>query len=96
MGLSVSGYLRELVLGRLLPARHPIRPIPEVNQDVYVELGRIAGSLRQLADRMDRAERADRQEIRPILELLGAAVADASFKVVGVGDIVRRECSPCR
>jgi hypothetical protein len=81
MSLSVSGYLRTLVLGGPLPARHPIHPIPEVNQDVYVELGRIAGGLRPLANRMDRAEPAVRQEILPVLELLGAGVADASFKV---------------
>ena len=91
MGLSVSGYLRELVLDRPLPTRHPIRPIPEVNQHVYIELGGIAGTLRQLADRMARAQVADRQEVLPVLELLAAAVADASFKVIGVADVGLRQ-----
>jgi hypothetical protein len=85
MGLSLSGYIRRLVLDHPLPSRRPIRPIPEINQDLYVELRRIGVNLNQLAQRMNRAESPDRQEILPVLELLACAVADVTMKVIGAG-----------
>jgi hypothetical protein len=85
MGLSLSGYIRRLVLDRPLPPRRPIRPIPEVNQDLYVELRRIGVNLNRLAQRKSRAESPDRQEILPVLELLAGAVADITVKVIGAG-----------
>jgi hypothetical protein len=91
MGLSLSGYFRRLALDRPLPSRRPIRPIPEVNQDLYVELRRVGVNLNQLAQRMNRAESPDRQEILPVLELLAGAVADITVKVIGAG---RDEASP--
>jgi hypothetical protein len=84
MGLSLSGYLRQLALGRPLPARRPIRPIPNVNQQVYFELSRVAASLDQLAQKMDRAQLADRQQVLPVLELLAGAIADLRQNVIGV------------
>jgi hypothetical protein len=86
MGLSLSGYIRRLVLDHPLPPRRAIRPIPEVNQDLYVELRRIGVNLNQLAQRMNRAESPDRQEILPVLELLAGAVADVTVKVIGASD----------
>jgi hypothetical protein len=85
MGLSLAGYIRRLVLGHRLPSRRPIRPIPEVNQDLYVELRRIGVNLNQLAQRMNRAESPDRREILPVLEMLAGAVADITMKVIGAG-----------
>lgn len=85
MGLSVSGYIRRLVLDRPLPSRRPIRPIPEVNQNIYVELRRIGVNLNQLTQQMNRAESPDRRELLPVLELLAGAVADITVKVIGAG-----------
>jgi hypothetical protein len=91
MGLSISGYVRLVVLGRPIPTRRAIRPIPEVNQDLYVEMRRIGVNLNEIAQRLNRTESPDRREILSVLELLAGAVADITVKVIGAG---RREESP--
>jgi hypothetical protein len=85
MGLSLADYIRRVVLDRPLPSRRAIRPIPEVNQDLYVELRRIGVNLNQLAQRMNRAESPDRREILPVIEMLAGAIADIQMKVIGAG-----------
>ena len=40
LGLSVSTYVRQVVLSRPLPPRRAVRPIPEVNRETYHALGR--------------------------------------------------------
>src|SRR5262245_42598567 len=35
LGLSVSTYMRQVVLSRPLPPRRAVRPIPEINRETY-------------------------------------------------------------
>ena len=35
LGISISTYIRQIVLSRPLPPRRAVRPIPEVNRETY-------------------------------------------------------------
>jgi hypothetical protein len=52
LGLSLSTYVRQVVLSRPLPPRRAVRPIPEVNRETYHELGRLAATVDAVARRM--------------------------------------------
>lgn len=86
LGLSLSGYLRKIVLGQPLPPRRPIRPIPELNQQTYVELGRIGANLNQLTQRVHAGEVKGGRELLAILELLAGALGKLRGQVIGVED----------
>jgi hypothetical protein len=49
MGLSLSAYVRQVVLSRPLPPRRAVRPIPEVNREGYASLAHALANLNQLA-----------------------------------------------
>jgi hypothetical protein len=42
LGISLSTYVRQVVLSRPLPPRRAVRPIADVNRETYHALGRLA------------------------------------------------------
>ena len=52
LGLSISTYMRQVVLSRPLPRRRAVRPIPEVNRETYQDLPR-PGQARRRPQRHD-------------------------------------------
>lgn len=83
MGLSLSGYLRRVVLGQPLPPRRPPRPIPELNREAYVELGRIGANLNQLVNALNERGLPGREQILEILELLTGALGEIRARLIG-------------
>jgi len=45
LGMSVSTYMRQIVLSRPLPPRRAVRPIPEINRETYHGLGKVGADL---------------------------------------------------
>src|SRR5712691_11876653 len=68
LGLSVSTYMRQVVLSRPLPPRRAVRPIPEVNRETYHALGGLAANVNAIARRM--AERRREPGAPEVLEAL--------------------------
>src|SRR5947207_15497845 len=52
LGISLSTYLRQVVLSRPLPPRRAVRPIPEVNRETCYALGKLAADIKATARRM--------------------------------------------
>jgi hypothetical protein len=84
MGLSLSAYLRQVVLGAPLPPRKAIRPIPELNQRTYVELGRVGADLSELVQLIREGARPDHNDFVAILELIARSVGDARRGLLGL------------
>src|SRR5437867_11865330 len=68
LGISLSTYVRQVVLSRPLPPRRAVRPIPEVNRETYYALGRLAADINAIARRM--AERRREPGAPEVLEAL--------------------------
>src|SRR6185436_9299206 len=68
LGISLSTYMRQVVLSRPLPPRRAVRPIPEVNRETYHALGRVGGLLNQVAHRLN--ERRGEEGADDLLEVL--------------------------
>jgi hypothetical protein len=87
MGLSLSTYMRQVVLGRPLPPRRAIRHIPEVNSETYNALGALSATLRELARRMaERSRNPGVGEVLRALELLARLVGKVRAEVLGAGE----------
>lgn len=84
LGLSVSTYIRQVVLSRPLPPRRAVRPIPEVNRETYHALGRLAGDLNAMARRMTEHRREpSSREVLEALELVARFVGSVRAEVLG-------------
>src|SRR5262249_52557849 len=84
MGLSLSTYMRQVVLARPLPPRRAVRPIPEVNRETNHALGRPAGALHQMARRIDeRPNELRTREVLEALELVARLVGIVRAEVIG-------------
>jgi hypothetical protein len=84
LGLSVSTYMRQVVLSRPLPPRRAVRPIPEVNRETYQALGRLAGDLNAMARRMTEHRREpNSREVLEALELVARFVGCVRAEVLG-------------
>jgi hypothetical protein len=84
MGLSLSAYLRQVVLGQPLPPRRAIRPIPEINQQSYIGLGHVAASLGQLVTLVQTGTYPARNELLEILALVAKTVDETRRAVIGI------------
>src|SRR5436309_5399560 len=84
LGISLSTYVRQVVLSRPLPPRRAVRPIPEVNRETYHALGRLAADLNAMTRRMmeDRREPKSR-EVLEALELVARFVGSVRVEVLG-------------
>ena len=84
LGLSVSTYMRQVVLSRSLPLRRAVRPIPEVNRETYHVLGRLAADLNAMARRMTEHRREpSSREVLEALELVVRFVGSVRAEVLG-------------
>ena len=84
LGLSLSTYMRQVVLSRPLPSRRAVRPIPEVNRETYHALGRLAADLNQMARRMsERRTEARAGEVLEALDLVVRLVGLVRAEVLG-------------
>lgn len=84
LGLSLSTYLRQVVLSRPLPPRRAVRPIPEVNRETYHTLGKLAVNLNQIARRMTERRAEPRViEVLQALELVARLLSAIRGEVLG-------------
>jgi len=84
LGLSLSTYMRQVVLSRPLPPRRAVRPIPEVNRETYQALGRLAADLNAIARRMTEHRREpSSREVLEALELVTRFVGSVRAEVLG-------------
>ena len=84
LGLSVSTYMRQVVLSRPLPARRAVRPIPEVNRETYHALGRLAADLNAMARRMnEHRHEPSAREVLEALELVTRFLGPVRAEVLG-------------
>jgi non-ribosomal peptide synthetase component F len=88
MALPLSSYLRRMVLDQPLPPpRERLRPIPEVNRETYVTLGRLGSNLNQIARRMNehRGGDGDAAAVLKVLDHLADALVQIRTEVIGAG-----------
>ena len=84
LGISLSTYVRQVVLSRPLPPRRAVRPIPEVNRETYQALGRLAGDINVIARRMaERRREPGAAEVLEALELVTRFVGTVRAEVLG-------------
>ena len=84
MGISLSTYMRQVVLSRPLPPRRAVRPIPEVNRETYHALGRLAADVDTMARRMaERSREPSAREVLEALELVIRFVGTVRAEVLG-------------
>lgn len=84
LGISVSTYMRQVVLSRPLPPRRAVRPIPEVNRETYHALGRLAADINAIARRMaERRREPGAPEVLEALELVTRFVGTVRAEVLG-------------
>ena len=84
LGLSLSTYMRQVVLSRPLPPRRAVRPIPEINRETYHALGRLAADLNGMARRMTEHRRdPNAHEVLDALELVARFVGSVRAEVLG-------------
>ncbi|SRR6266446_1120909 len=84
LGLSLSTYIRQVVLSRPLPPRRAVRPIPDVNRETYHALGRLAADLNAMARRMTEHRREpSSREVLEALELVARFVGSVRAEVLG-------------
>ena len=84
MGLSLSAYLRRAALGQSLPPRKAVRPIPEVNQRTYVELGCLSASVKQLATILEAGADPGQKQIIDLLEEVVSFLLELRLQVLGL------------
>jgi hypothetical protein len=84
LGVSLSTYMRQVVLARPLPPRRAVRPIPEVNRETYHALGRVAADLNAIARRWAEHRRAaGTAEILEAVELLTRLLGTVRAELLG-------------
>ena len=84
LGISLSTYMRQVVLSRPLPSRRAVRPIPEVNRDTYHALGRLAADVNAMARHMtERRREPSAPEVLEALELVTRFVGTVRAEVLG-------------
>jgi hypothetical protein len=84
LGISLSTYVRQVVLSRPLPPRRAVRPIPEVNRATYHALGRLAADVNAIAGRMaERGREPGAPEVLEALELVTRFVGTVRAEVLG-------------
>src|SRR2546425_4991572 len=84
LGISLSTYVRQVVLSRPLPPRRAVRPIPEVNRETYHALGRLAADINAIARRMaERRREPGAPEVLEALELVTRFVGTLRAEVLG-------------
>jgi hypothetical protein len=84
LGISLSTYVRQVVLSRPLPPRRAVRPIPEVNRETYHALGRLAADINSIARRMaERRREPGAPEVLEALELVTRFVGTVRAEVLG-------------
>jgi hypothetical protein len=84
LGISLSTYVRQVVLSRPLPPRRAVRPIPEVNRETYHALGRLAADINAIARRMaERRREPGAAEVLEALELVTRFVGTVRAEVLG-------------
>lgn len=84
MGLSLSAYLRRIALGQPLPPRKAVRPIPEVNQRTYVELGGLTACVKQLATILEKGGDPGQKRIIGLLEEVVSFLLELRRQVLGL------------
>jgi hypothetical protein len=85
MGLPLSSYARRRILDHPLPPpRERLRPIPAVNREIYLTLGRLGGHLNQIARLMnERQGERDAAMVLEVLDHLADALVQVRMEVVG-------------
>jgi mobilization protein NikA len=84
LGISLSTYLRQVVLSRPLPPRRAVRPIPEINRETYHALGKLAADINAIARRMaERRREPGAPEVLEALELVTRFVGTVRAEVLG-------------
>ena len=84
LGISLSTYVRQVVLSRPLPPRRAVRPIPEVNRETYHALGKLAADINAIARRMaERRREPGAPEVLEALELVTRFVGTVRAEVLG-------------
>jgi hypothetical protein len=84
LGISVSTYMRQVVLSRPLPPRRAVRPIPEVNRETYHALGRLAADINAIARGMaERRREPGAAEVLDALEVVARFLGTVRAEVLG-------------
>lgn len=84
IGVSLSTYMRQVVLARPLPPRRAVRPIPEVNRETYHALGRVAADLNAIARSWaERRRGAGTAEVVEAVELLTRLLGTVRGELLG-------------
>jgi len=84
LGISLSTYMRQVVLSRPLPPRRAVRPIPEVNRDTYHALGKLAADINAIGRRMaERRREPGAAEVLEALEVVTRFVGTVRAEVLG-------------
>jgi hypothetical protein len=84
LGISLSTYMRQVVLARPLPPRRAVRPIPEVNRETYHALGRVAADLNAIARSWaERRRGAGTAEVVEAVELLTRLLGTVRGELLG-------------
>ena len=84
LGVSVSTYMRQVVLSRPLPPRRAVRRIPEVNRETYHALGRLAADVNAIARRMaERHRQPGAPEVPEALEQVTRFLGTVRAEVLG-------------
>jgi hypothetical protein len=84
LGVSLSTYVRQVVLARPLPPRRAVRPIPEVNRETYHALGRVAADLNAIARSWaERRRGAGTAEVVEAVELLTRLLGTVRGELLG-------------
>jgi hypothetical protein len=84
LGVSLSTYMRQVVLARPLPPRRAVRPIPEVNRETYHALGRVAADLNTIARSWaERRRGAGIAEVVEAVELLTRLLGTVRGELLG-------------
>ncbi len=84
LGVSLSTYMRQVVLARPLPPRRAVRPIPEVNRETYHALGRVAADLNAIARSWaERRRGAGASEVVEAVELLTRLLGTVRGELLG-------------
>jgi hypothetical protein len=85
LGISISTYIRQIVLARPLPPRRAVRPIPEINRETYHALGRVSVHLDQVARRLnERRTEAGAADLLEVLQSVAQLLAAVRTEVLGV------------